>query len=555
MNIDKQSPYLSVVAVSRNDDHGGDPLLRTQLFIDNLTRQCERLKLSVELIIVDWNPVRGRPGLSQVLSLQNNLNYVSSRVITVPSSLHETFKSSDKLQLFQMIGKNVGIRRAKGRFVLATNIDILFSDELITFIGRRKLRDDRSYRVDRFDISSGINLNQSTEEVLNYAWNNRVRESIRFEPQELVELYKEKTKFNREILINEESFNDIRGISVLQDDGCWQIHPDRDVHMSMLHTNACGDFTLMSKKAWEHIGGYPEFESYSFNIDSMGLIAAHYAGIQEITLLPPCVCFHIEHSLGSGWTPEGESLLFERLRKNDILSPEWPMLIPLVEKMRSEGKAIQFNDSNWGLVNFELPEAELGQGNPQELQQNADIFLAKRKYRAPSINWHYDLDRLTLIYERQNGIYLKGRQRKASSMHEDPIFQLYIPNSDGDYSEINSIKRTIPFGFSGNVIFEFQLENDTPLRLDPLNCKGMINVNSLLIIQSESGKTILKKNGKDLAKIFQPISELTISKPFEQILIMSSGYDPQLALKLSGVPKNIKLTMIFNVDLQDFISH
>ena len=29
-----------------------------------------------------------------------------------------------------MIAKNVGIRRARGEFVLATNIDILFSSEL-----------------------------------------------------------------------------------------------------------------------------------------------------------------------------------------------------------------------------------------------------------------------------------------------------------------------------------------------------------------------------------------------------------------------------------------
>ena len=48
-----------------------------------------------------------------------------------PSVLHRRLKYADRLPLFQMIAKNVGIRRAKGQFVLATNIDILFSDELI----------------------------------------------------------------------------------------------------------------------------------------------------------------------------------------------------------------------------------------------------------------------------------------------------------------------------------------------------------------------------------------------------------------------------------------
>ena len=60
------APYLSVVAASRNDDHGGDPLIRTQIFINNFARQCEKYRLSAELIIVDWNPVIDRPGLAGV---------------------------------------------------------------------------------------------------------------------------------------------------------------------------------------------------------------------------------------------------------------------------------------------------------------------------------------------------------------------------------------------------------------------------------------------------------------------------------------------------------
>ena len=34
-----------------------------------------------------------------------------------------------------MIAKNAGIRRARGQFVLATNIDIIFSNELVGFLG------------------------------------------------------------------------------------------------------------------------------------------------------------------------------------------------------------------------------------------------------------------------------------------------------------------------------------------------------------------------------------------------------------------------------------
>jgi hypothetical protein len=39
-----------------------------------------------------------------------------------------------------MIAKNVGIRRARGRFVLATNVDILLDDALVRFLRDRRRR-------------------------------------------------------------------------------------------------------------------------------------------------------------------------------------------------------------------------------------------------------------------------------------------------------------------------------------------------------------------------------------------------------------------------------
>ena len=49
-------PYLSLVAASRNDDHGGNMVYRTQIFVDSFLEQCERHQLRAELILVEWNP-------------------------------------------------------------------------------------------------------------------------------------------------------------------------------------------------------------------------------------------------------------------------------------------------------------------------------------------------------------------------------------------------------------------------------------------------------------------------------------------------------------------
>jgi hypothetical protein len=58
------------------------------------------------------------------------------RFIQVPPEIHRKFRHADHLPLYQMIAKNVGIRRARGRFILVTNIDILFSDELVSFLAK-----------------------------------------------------------------------------------------------------------------------------------------------------------------------------------------------------------------------------------------------------------------------------------------------------------------------------------------------------------------------------------------------------------------------------------
>ncbi len=79
-----------------------------------------------------------------------------------------------------------------------------------------------------------------------------------------------------------------------------------------LHTNACGDFTLLSREHWLDLRGYPEFDLYSMNLDSVFCYAAHHGGAAE-EMLDPMRIYHIEHGAGSGWTPEGQAKLFQRM--------------------------------------------------------------------------------------------------------------------------------------------------------------------------------------------------------------------------------------------------
>jgi len=154
--MEPATPYLSVVAASRNDDHGGGLLRRMQAFLDNFLGQCRRHRLDAELLLVEWNPPTDRPRLADALRWPADLRPGAVRIFEVPNEVHRRFAHADQLSLFQMIAKNVGIRRARGRFILAANIDLLFSDELMAFLAARRLKAGRMYRIDRFDVAADV---------------------------------------------------------------------------------------------------------------------------------------------------------------------------------------------------------------------------------------------------------------------------------------------------------------------------------------------------------------------------------------------------------------
>jgi len=59
----------------------------------------------------------------------------------------------------------VGIRRARGRYVLATNVDILLDDETIIYL-RDRLTPGTVLRVDRYDVPGDLNNGVSFDRVL-----------------------------------------------------------------------------------------------------------------------------------------------------------------------------------------------------------------------------------------------------------------------------------------------------------------------------------------------------------------------------------------------------
>jgi hypothetical protein len=138
-----------------------------QHFVDGFVAQCKRHQLHAELILVEWNPPVDRVPLAEELRWPSDLGPCEIRIVTVPREVHASIANADKIPLFQMLAKNVGIRRARGAFVLATNVDILFSDDLMRYM-RGSLCSGRLYRAYRIDVPADVPRSKDFEEVLRF---------------------------------------------------------------------------------------------------------------------------------------------------------------------------------------------------------------------------------------------------------------------------------------------------------------------------------------------------------------------------------------------------
>ncbi|HEV2688995.1 MAG TPA: hypothetical protein VGV35_10580, partial [Bryobacteraceae bacterium] len=143
--------------------------------------------------------------------------------------------------------------------------------------------------------------------------------------------------------------------------GCdWTENPGVNAP-GFVHTNACGDFTLMARDHWFDLRGYPEFDMFSMNLDSMLCIAAHHGGAREEMLEDPMRIYHIEHGSGSGWTPEGQAKLFDRIAALGLSFVDNEDVLAWAAQMAKLNAPMIFNHHDWGMADVELKETVLPQ--------------------------------------------------------------------------------------------------------------------------------------------------------------------------------------------------
>lgn len=284
-------------------------------------------------------------------------------MINVPLSAHEKLIDTDvraTVPLFEFPAKNIGIRRARGEFVISTNADLIFSPEIFSFFSKRKLKKTGYYRANRYDFNAienydlekpGRLLVQIRKNVFAIhlkGWGYQLNGRRSYRAQLLfykifnrLRLFYDLNLLKFDNYCRRKGFFDSHtlykyGVEVILQNG-W--------HVALsYHTNASGDFMLMHRHHWHKLRGYPENTYLNLHTDAIFTIAAAVKGLKENVV--PWPIFHQDH---------GRVLEYDDKKNQDARD----MLEKLVNdgnKMEKEKKPIIYNDENWGWGSDEFDE-------------------------------------------------------------------------------------------------------------------------------------------------------------------------------------------------------
>lgn len=149
-------PYLSIVTTGRNDSYGGDfhgRMLRTLAFN---ARQFASRDVAVEFVFVEWAPPPGVPLLAD-LALDALPEIADAwTAYVVDTEYQHALATNPQVKYLEFIAKNVGIRRARGEFILSTNADVYLGRGVLDLIAARALDQGLLYRARRIDLKLGL---------------------------------------------------------------------------------------------------------------------------------------------------------------------------------------------------------------------------------------------------------------------------------------------------------------------------------------------------------------------------------------------------------------
>ena len=160
-------PLVSVVLTGRNDGYGGDFVGR---FIRTLRFNHQHLRergVPHEFVFIEWAPRSGVPLLAEVvLGEVPELDPGVCSWFVVDPAYQSALSLNPRLEYMEFAAKNVGIRRASGRFILTSNCDVVLGREVLERFAKAELDDGTIYRAVRLDLKLGADYGDLSWDVL-----------------------------------------------------------------------------------------------------------------------------------------------------------------------------------------------------------------------------------------------------------------------------------------------------------------------------------------------------------------------------------------------------
>jgi len=253
---------LSAVVVTRNDNYGGDLNDRATYCLNSLIDTFD------EVILIDWNSPNNRPLLWDIdknIKFRGNLKHI---VITPEVASMLTNEDPHAQVCCETLGRNIGIRRATGDYIVSTNIDVIAPrrDQLEKTINN-DLNTSTFYTISRRHIEwkdiegfhGGERKYDDWEELRNHLIENS-----------------EERKYEEKVV-------------------------DGDDYSIV---NCCGDFQLAHRDIWDEIRGFEEELIYVLYSDTNVQKKAVKHGFELKAIYSPAL-FHIYHGKGGGGFLDG----------------------------------------------------------------------------------------------------------------------------------------------------------------------------------------------------------------------------------------------------------
>lgn len=151
------TPFLTLVLTGRNDSYGGD---FTDRFFRTLRfnhRELTARQIPYEIAFVEWAPAAGTPLLLDLLvAAVPELDPHTCSWYVVDPTYQQALSLNPHLEYLEFLAKNVGVRRARGQFVLVSNCDVFLGRHVLDVLQQRALQPGVLYRAPRHDLKLAV---------------------------------------------------------------------------------------------------------------------------------------------------------------------------------------------------------------------------------------------------------------------------------------------------------------------------------------------------------------------------------------------------------------